>query len=299
MFARHATAAATLSDFSYSAAGIFLVGALLWVGQLSAVANVLAALALANLVGICVGLRSSYWRIRLSFRRSVFERYRGMWSDVAWSLFGTTTWNIQGQGLMFVVASVVGPAAYAPIAAAGVLFSPLRPAMSAFVNVFRPDFVKALAERRALHLVIVISGVCVAVICACIAMGAVIWILWPYLDGHIFGAKFADSAMPLIVTLSAIGAVIYLTYTVPLTLVQAAGEFRAVAVATIIGSIVGLGCIAVSLANGAVPWSLAGAAAGELACGIYLSISAYRILRATTCAREPAVKSVAAMEMRA
>ena len=65
-----------------------------------------------------------------------------------WSLVDATTWNVQSQALTFLVAAIAGPAAYAPVAAAIVLFSPLRPAISAVVNVFRPDFASALAARQ-------------------------------------------------------------------------------------------------------------------------------------------------------
>lgn len=286
MFARKAMAAAVLSDFGYSASGISLIAGILFMGRVTDVTNVLAALAVANLLGICVALRSSHRRVRVSFRKGVWRRYRDIWPDVAWSLFGTTTGNIQGQGLMFLVASVAGPAAYAPIAAGMVLFSPLRPAISAFVNVFRTDFVAALAERRLHHLVMVVYAVCGVIVLACLAIAGVIWVAWPYLDAHLFGAKFADAPMSLIVTLSGISAMIFLTYTVPLTLVQAAGQFRSIAAATATGGIVGLSCISILLAKVSVVWSLAGAAAGEIACGIFLSIVAWQILR------EPAVKAV-------
>ena len=87
-----------------------------------------------------------------------------IWSDVAWSLFGTTTWTIQSQGLTFLVAALAGPAAYAPVAAGLVLFSPLRQAVNAFINVFRTDFVAALCRRALPAAQLTIYSVC-ALIC--------------------------------------------------------------------------------------------------------------------------------------
>jgi len=217
--------------------------------------------------------------IRLSFRTDTRRRYQRIWSNVAWSLFGTATWNVQGQGLMFLVASIAGPAAYAPIAAATVLFNPLRPAVAAFVYVFRPDFVRALVERRSRHLIVVSSVVSVIIVSGCGLVGIAIWLAWPYLDAHIFGNKFAGASMPLILALSGVSATIYLTYTVPLTLVQAAGEFKGVAIATTIGAFVGIASILFLLANFSVAWSLLGSVLGELACGIYLVVAAARILQ--------------------
>ena len=118
MFARRATGAVTLSDISYTASGIALVAVALWLDQEGErVTSVLAALAIANLIAIGVALRALRLRIRVSLRAAVWRRYRRIWSDVAWSLFGATTWNIQSQGMTFLVAAIAGPAAYAPIAA--------------------------------------------------------------------------------------------------------------------------------------------------------------------------------------
>jgi len=279
MFARYAPEAATLSHLGYSLTAVVLIAGMLALGRAVDVTSVLTSLVIGNLVGCYLPLRLRARPTRLRFRKDMKRRYQRIWSNVAWSLFGTATWNVQGQGLMFLVASIAGPAAYAPIAAATVLFNPLRPAVAAFVYVFRPDFVRALVERRSRHLIVVSSVVSVTIVAGCALVGIVIWSAWPYLNAHIFGDKFASASMPLILALSGVSATIYLTYTVPLTLVQAAGEFKAVAIATTIGAFAGVASILFLLANFSVAWSLLGSALGELACGIYLVVAAARILR--------------------
>ena len=280
MFARHAMVAATLSDFSYSTSGVLFIGAVLFLlPDLPQLTGVLLALTLANIVAVFVALRALGRHARVSFRRTVWRRYRAIWSDVAWSLFGTTTWAIQGQGLMFLVAAIVGPAAYAPLAVGVVLFTPLRPAISAFINVFRPDFGAALAKRELGRLRVTMLSITVLILLACVAVGGAIWLGWPLLQTYLFAGKFGDAPMPLIVALSGIAAATYFTYNVPLALVQGAGEFRPVALATTFGAIVGLASVAVLLAVTSVAWSLAGFIAGEAVCGLYLWISAQRILR--------------------
>src|SRR5581483_7897984 len=100
MFARRTMAAATLSDFSYSASGIVFVGGVLWrLPGLPQLTGVLLALIGANVVAILVALLASRRRVRVSLRRGVRRRYRALWSDVVWALVGTTTWVIQAQGL--------------------------------------------------------------------------------------------------------------------------------------------------------------------------------------------------------
>jgi O-antigen/teichoic acid export membrane protein len=280
MFARRAMAAATLSDFSYSVSGILLVAGVLWLlPDLPQLSGVLLALAGANIVAILVALRAAGRRVRVSFRRGIWRRYRTIWSEIAWSLVATTTWNIQGQALMFLVAAIVGPAAYAPLAAGAVLFTPLRPAVSAFINVFRPAFAVDLARGQLLHLRLTMYSVAFLIVLCCVAAGGAIWAGWPLLNMYIFAGKFADAPMPLIVALSGCAAAIYFTYAVPLAVVHAAGEFRPVALATMSGAFVGLASVSILLAVTSVAWSLAGFIAGEATCAVCLLIAAQRILR--------------------
>jgi O-antigen/teichoic acid export membrane protein len=117
------------------------------------------------------------------------------------------------------------------------------------------------------------------IILACVAVGGAIWLGWPLLETHLFADKFDNAPMPLIVALSGIAVATYSAYNVPLALVQGAGEFRPVALATTYGAIVGLTSVSILLAVASVAWSLAGFIAGEAVCGIYLWISAQRILR--------------------
>jgi O-antigen/teichoic acid export membrane protein len=283
MFARRMMAGATLSDVSYTVSGILFVAVALWLDRDGErVTSTLVALAAANFVATGIALRALGLRIRVSFRRGIWRRYRGIWSDIAWSLFGTTTWNVQSQALTFLVAAIAGPAAYAPVAAGMVLFTPLRPAVNAFINVFRADFVAALAEGRYRRLNVTLYSASAMIVIACIAAGAGIWLIWPFLDAHIFAGKFDHSSLPLIVVFSGLSAVVYLTYNVPLALIQAAGHFKPVAIATTCGGIVGLCTVSVLLGVTSVAWSLAGVVAGEAVCGVYLWIAARRILQRHT-----------------
>lgn len=279
MFVRRMTGAVTLSDLSYTTSGIALVAAALWLDQEGErVTSVLAALAIANLFAIGVALHALRLRIRVSLRGAVWRRYRRIGADIAWSAFGATTWNIQSQGIMFLVAAIAGPAAYAPIAAGFVLFNPIRQVLVAFLNVFRADFVRALSEGHYRRLNLTIYSACALILLLCAGAGTAIWLIWPYLDAHIFGAKFDHATMPLVVALCGVSAAIYLTYNVPLALIQAAGHFRPVALATTFGGLVGLAAVSILLHVTTVAWSMLGVIAGEAVCGICLWIAAYRIL---------------------
>jgi O-antigen/teichoic acid export membrane protein len=268
-----------LSDLSYAAGGVTMIATLFWLrsGVLQ-VPAVLAVLAAANAIAIMVALISRGVPVRISFRRSVRNRYRAIWRDVVWSLVGVTTWNIQGQAPMFVVAALAGPAAYAPIAAAIVLFNPLRTALGAFVNVVRPEFATGLALGLHRQVKMTLLSSSAVIMLCCLAFDAAVWLGWDALSAHIYGDKFSFASMPLIATLAGASALIYLSYHVPLSLVQAARGFKTVAVATTLGGIVGLAAVVILLLFSTVSWTLAGFAAGEAVCWTYLWVAALRVL---------------------
>lgn len=285
LFAYKKNAIATLADVSYTIGGVAFVALMLRLHSVGAGAtSAIWGLALANLLGIAVALFVRRSPLRVSYGSSVWRRYRKIWRDVGWSLVGTTTWTIQGQALAFLVAAFAGPSAYAPVAAGALLFSPLRPAVSAFINVFRTEFVVAVAEHRYRRLSAIVHAVAGAVALACMGVGVGFWLGWPLLEKYVFAGKFADASMPLVVTLSGVAATLFLTYAVPLTLIQAAGNFRAVAIATSLGAVTGLAVTSILLSVTSVAWSILGLVAGEAVCGVYLWLAARDVLRAAAAA---------------
>lgn len=279
LFARRSTPAVTLSDLGYSISGITSIALLLWLESgTPKVAPVLAMLAAANAISIGVALVSLATPIRISFGRNVRRRYLAIWPEIKWSLIGVTTWTIQGQAPMFLVAAIVGPAAYAPIAAGLVLFSPLRPVVAAFINVVRPELSAGLATGRYEHIKLALFSSFSAIILCCVVFDVAIWSGWGFLGEHVFGDKFAGASMPLIVILAGIATLFAQSYHTPFALVQAARQFKNVALATTLGGFIGLGSTVVLLLVAGVAWSLAGLAAGEAACWVYLWIAALRVL---------------------
>lgn len=280
MFARQAMSSAVIADFSYAATGIVLIAGGLWLGSRAPNATlVLLILAAAHAVGLAVALIASGRRIRISLGAGVRRSYRAVWPDIGWSLIWVTMWNVQGQGLMFLVAAIVGPAAYAPIAAGLVLFGPLRTAVGALVNVVRPAFAWGFAEHLHAYVTRTLLASVGLVVLGCLAFGGCIWLGWPFLSEHVYGEKFSGASMSLIVTLAWVNALVYVSYHAPLALVQAAGGFKAIAVSTTIGGALGIGLVALILEVATVAWSLAGAAAGEAASLVCIWVAAVRILR--------------------
>jgi O-antigen/teichoic acid export membrane protein len=279
MFARQRASTVTLSDGFYTATGAALVAGLLWLRPVVPQATmILLFLTAANAVAITAALAMLRHPIRISLRRGVRRSYCALFGEIGWSLIWVTTWNIQGQGLMFLVAAITGPAAYAPLAAGIVLFGPLRTGVGAFINVMRPEFASGLAEERHRQVKLTLFGSFALIASVCVAYGAGVWMSWPLLAQYVYAAKFANASMSLIVFLAWLTAFLATCYNVPLALVQAALDFKAVAISTITGGLVGMASVVLLIAFSTVAWSLAGAAAGEAAALAYICVAALRVL---------------------
>jgi len=279
MFARQRASIVTLSYGFYTATGAALVFGLLYLRPLVPQATViLLFLTAANAGAITAALAMLRLPIRISLRRGVRRSYRAIFGEIGWSLIWVTTWNIQGQGVMFMVAAITGPAAYAPIAAGIILFGPLRTGVGAFINIMRPEFASGLAEKRDRQVKLTLFGSFTVVASVCVAYGAGVWMSWPLLAQYVYAAKFANASMLLIMFLAWLSVSLATCYHVPLALVQAALDFKAVAISTIAGGLVGMASIVLLIVFSTVAWSLAGAAAGEADALTYLCVAALRLL---------------------
>ncbi len=280
IFSSERTSIVVIADIVYVVSGLMMIGLWFWLqGSVPQVTAALLLLATASIFATIVAFVLFGRPVRVSFRRSVVRRAWTLRYDVAWSLFGVTSWNVQGQGVMFLTVALVGPAAYAPIAAGLVLFNPIRPVLGALLNILRPVFAGDLAAKRFGQIRLVLFGSAGAAVLLSLLFGAVIWSCWDLITHYVYGAKFAADSMPLIVFFAALSSVIVFSYQVPLALMQAAGRFRTIAVATTLGGVTGLVSILAILTYSTVAYALAGAAAGEAMCSIYLWGAALQTLR--------------------
>lgn len=281
LYAQQAIDRAFYTDLAYTVAGGVFVAAVYYsTGKLDA-ATVIGALAAANAVAIAVVLLQARSNLRVSLRRSVRRRYIRYWPDIVWSLAGTTSWNILGQIPTLLITLMVGPAGFAPIAAALVLFNPLRTALEALVTIVRPQFAQQLAHKRyaSARSTVLIAFASVAIVC--LAFNALVFAAWPVLDRLIF-AKFHDASLWIVVGFAGLIVLISSTYHVPLALLQAARNYKVIAFATTAGGIVATLVTLTAVHLGGVDWALAGLAGGEAVCWAVLWPAGLRVLRGDT-----------------
>lgn len=279
LFARREPQHAVTGDACFAGTGILLTALVIaFVPAERTLAGALAALAVANAAGCAGALLAAGRGLRLSFDRRTWRHYRRHRSMVSWALVGVTTSNVQAQCQTFLVAALVGPAAFAPIAAGLLLHAPLRIAVAALIGIVRPDFSEALASGRLLQarrLLALAGGVILA---GSLAYGALLWLAWDILRAHLFGASLADEPMGLIAVLSWATAVAYLGYFLPEAFLEAAGRFRSVAQATLLSALVGLACVLGLLLVAAPAWSLLGVIAAECVTLVWFWAAASRLL---------------------
>lgn len=277
LLARKASRIAGMSDLVYAALGLCFALLILRDDRGVLLTHAFLALAIAHAVGIAVSYVALREPIRVTFRRSLWRRYLALWRTLLWSLTGVTSITVQGQGLTLAFATLVGPAAYAPIAATLVLFAPLRIPTNALTNMVLPEITGLLAagRGRAANRLVVRSTVLVAL--ACLAYGACMWVLLPVIEHELFRSRFNHEPMNWIgfgvwsvVTIS-------LLYAIPRAYLEACAAFRTIATGAIVAAILGFVIMIPMLLTLPPVLALAGLAASELATAIW-SGNAFRHL---------------------
>lgn len=251
ILARGAAGPAALTDLAYAGLGIGLVGTLFVVWPLSLdLVSALAMLCAANLAGIVTGLLVRRGRARISFRRSSWRPYRAMLPAIGWSLASVTTTTLQAQGLTFLVVGLAGAAAYAPIAAAALLFSPLRLAGSALLSVMRPALSRSLGQGQLGAVQQTLFTAIYLAIAGCLLFGILLWTAWPFLRSEIFGNDLKSEPMGLIVVVSWTCALAYSVYNILQSLAQANFQFRETMMAGLFGTAAGALSIPIIIVQG-------------------------------------------------
>ncbi len=288
LLARREAVASGIGDVVFAVSGASLALALAgWGGaRLDAM---MGALAVANALGILASLVALRQPVRVTFGRGVRRRYRALLPGLSWSLVGTTTANIQGQGQSLLVALLAGPAAYAPIAATFVLFSPLRLSASALLNMFQPDIAGFLAAGRpdaAKRVALRCMGF---LLLAGIVYGGLLLAFLPVIEQRLFSGQFAGQPMTLIACLAGLIIAVSLLHAPFRVYLETTLAFRRLAAIAAVSAGAGSVVVVVLLLVAAPAWSLFGVLLSEFvvlgACGLLLR--PWRAVSAAPAAPEP------------
>ncbi|GJD97041.1 lipopolysaccharide biosynthesis protein [Methylobacterium iners] len=270
LFARRLAGISGAGDLAFTLSGVGLLAALLAQGADRAILpGSLAVLAVAHGIGIAVVLAALREPVRIDLRTHTVRRYRSLRRSLAWSVAGVATANIQAQGQTLLVALLAGPAAYAPIAAVFVLFSPLRLSGSVVVNLTQPEMASALAAGDSRRLRQLMAMATILLVLGCLAYGGILAATLPLIESHLFAGRFAGEPIGLITAV--IWAIVTTTmlYVGPKTLLETRRAFRALAFVALASAVVGLTLVALLLRYASPAWSLLGVVASEAVILVY------------------------------
>lgn len=223
---------------------------------------VLAMLALSQGMATGLGVRLAAGRPRLVGSRRWWRRYRPIWRLARWSLVGALATTLQNRCQVLIVGILAGPAAYGAVLAGGLLAAPPRLVTHSWTMVARPRLSAAVAEGDMATVRRLVLWPTALVLALFGAYAALLAAGWPLLRAVLFrnyGAEMATLVVGWMLTTLAL----CLGECVSAAL-QGLHEFRRLAWATVLGSIVGVaGALGAVLALG-YPWVMLGPFLGAL-----------------------------------
>ena len=259
LFARSGQRAVAAGDLSFAAGGAGLTGLLLLSGARNPLQGAFFVLALANALAIVVTIVAAKRPVRISFRRGTCRRYVRQWRQLGWSTISVSMANLQGQGMALLVAGIAGPAAYAPIAAALLLFVPLRLVGATLVNMMQPVLAAHLAEGvtgKVWHQAVSWTALLVS---AGLIYGAAVMVALPSMQIH----AFEGAPIHVLGYFAWAIQIVCLLYAMPRCFLEAAKAFAALAIINIVSATVGMSIVAVLLYIAPAAWAIAGAFVSE------------------------------------
>jgi O-antigen/teichoic acid export membrane protein len=263
------------SDVAYSLtvlAGLALMILVLeWEAELSAYAALLAGSALGLVpFGRAYLGRFGWWR------RGLLREYAPIWRDQSrWALLGVGTTEASANAHVYIVTLLHGATAFAPLAASSLLLRPVNVAQNALSDFERPQLAQLIGDGD--HAAIPRSLLVFRLALGAIWTGSVLVGLGLFLFAPrlLFPPAYDLQFLGTASLLWAVVAALRLLQTPESALLQAAGEFKDLAMASVwasIGSV--LAVLALVLFAGTL-WSIAGLIAGS---AIYL-LWTYRYAR--------------------
>lgn len=284
------TVLAALSDGIYS---LLLLGSLaaLFLFASSLFAVVVAFIFASLAATLPFGLDFFKDHLRLEFRSSV-RAYGPVWrSQAKWALAGLVTTEATANSHSYIVTAVAGPAGFAPLAAAALFMRPVGVCLVSLTQLERPALARAMSAGhmdailpivRRFTLVLVAIALATALLAAGIMHFAPSLVFKPGLDPHdVMIATAIWSAIMLVLCIQT-----------PLSVVlQAGGQFRELAFASIRACGVTICMVLLLLFAFGSVYSALGVLAGQLVMTADIILRLRPVLKPTAAAEPPRVTS--------
>lgn len=275
----------TRSDAVYAVVTTGTFAAIHAWGRLAPRDAIYVALALGSLVataGLGRGFAAEVWRSR----KARLHGYRSIWRDQSrWSLLGVSANEAAANAQIYLLALLAGTAIVAPIAASALLMRPINVVQNAMIDFERARIAQSLATRpfddtyRSVRL---FRHMLLLLWAATIVVAALILTFRP---GLIIPNGYDLASVTLATTLWAAVWLIIAIQVPHNVLLQAAGDFRTLARASVCAALVSVAGMLIAIAAGHPIWTVAALVPGWLTSTI-LVFAAVRHLRRRPSATE-------------
>jgi O-antigen/teichoic acid export membrane protein len=269
------------SDVVYALVLLGATAGLAWTARISVAAAYLAML-IATLVALAPFGLAYLSQLLSTHPLADLRSYRAVWNKHGrWALVGVVSTEATVNAHAYLVTAIAGAAAYAPIAATQLLVRPVTTALNALMEFERSRMARSIgagavaparAQMRHFRVVVLMLWLGTLAVAA-----GLLW-LAPRL---VFPAQYP---LPVLVagTLLWFAVMAVRVIRAPESaLLQAAGEFRPLAMASVWSCFVSVGVVLAIILLAAPLWSIGGVLAGELVLMYWLWRTARRWLRAT------------------
>jgi O-antigen/teichoic acid export membrane protein len=250
------------SDISYSVVLLAGSGAMVASGHISLA--VAAAILLAGaLIGVLPFGREFLVAHLVRFGRAELAGYRPIWRELArWALLGVITTEATANAHVYLVTLVLGPTAFAPIAASALMTRPVTVAMNALTEYERAHMARQIGEQRIADALSAARRFRLVLIAVWVATALAILALAFCADHILFPPRYDRTTLEIGLALWMAVSLIRLGRMPESVLLQAAGAFRPLALASGWSSVLSVVAVAALLPFGAL-WSILGILAGE------------------------------------
>lgn len=254
----------TRSDATYAVVTVSAFAAIHASGSMAAGDAVYVALALGSLIataGLGRGFAAEVWRSRKARLRD----YRKVWRDQSrWSLLGVSANEAAANAQLYLLALLAGTATVAPIAASALLMRPINVVQNAMTDFERARIAQSLATRafdETYRSVRLFRHMLLLLWAGTIIVAALILTFRPEL---IIPNGYDLASVTLATTLWAAVWLIIAIQVPHNVLLQAAGDFRTLARASVCAAMVSVAGMLIAIAAGHPTWTVAALVPGWL-----------------------------------
>lgn len=205
----------------------------------------------------------------LSFSPAAAYAYLSIWKRHSiWSLLGVLTTETTANSHVYLVTTLSGPSAFAPIAASSIVIRPISVALNALSEFERAQMARAIAEGRVADASAAVRYFRFIMVGIWTGMALALSVLFSLVPRLIFPENYDLRFLITATGLWIIVALVRILRIPESTFLQAAGAFRPLAYASVYSAIVSVFAVVALLLSIGALWSILGILMGEFVYGL-------------------------------